>query len=115
MLAATEAAWRWQPHPEVWFLVLGVVALSLYVTRVIAPKVVPAGRGFAPDILLVSTGFDAHVDDPLASMEVTEAGFRELAERCASLAPRIAAVLEGGYNLETLPGLVAAAHEGFSV
>jgi acetoin utilization deacetylase AcuC-like enzyme len=47
-------------------------------------------------------------------MEVTTAGFRELAERCASLAPRIAAVLEGGYNLATLPGLVAAAHEGFS-
>ncbi|HEY5887442.1 MAG TPA: cytochrome c oxidase assembly protein [Acidimicrobiales bacterium] len=44
MLAANEAAWRWQPHPEVWFLVLGVVALSLYVTRVIGPKVVPAGQ-----------------------------------------------------------------------
>ncbi len=71
-------------------------------------------RGFAPDILLVSAGFDAHEEDPLASMEVTTAGFRELAERCASLAPRVAAVLEGGYNLETLPGLVAAAHEGFS-
>jgi putative membrane protein len=37
-------AWRWQPHPEVWLLVLGVVALSLYVTRVIGPKVVPAGQ-----------------------------------------------------------------------
>ena len=74
----------------------------------------PAVRGFAPDLLLVSAGFDAHEDDPLASMEVTVAGFRELAERCASLAPRFAAVLEGGYNLATLPGLVAAAHEGFS-
>ncbi len=42
MLAA-EDAWRWQPHPEVWFLVLGVVALSLYVIRVIGPKAVPAG------------------------------------------------------------------------
>ena len=36
-------------------------------------------------------------------MEVTEEGFRELAERCAALGPRVAAVLEGGYNLETLP------------
>jgi acetoin utilization deacetylase AcuC-like enzyme len=77
-------------------------------------EVEPAVRGFAPDILLVSAGFDAHEEDPLASMEVTAAGFRELAERCASLAPRIAAVLEGGYNLETLPALVAAAHQGFS-
>jgi acetoin utilization deacetylase AcuC-like enzyme len=45
---------------------------------------------------------------------VTAAGFRELAERCAALAPRMAAVLEGGYNLATLPALVAAAHQGFS-
>jgi acetoin utilization deacetylase AcuC-like enzyme len=74
----------------------------------------PAVRGFSPDIVLVSAGFDAHVEDPLASMEVTAAGFRELGERCASFAPRLAAVLEGGYNLATLPGLVAAAHEGFS-
>ena len=45
---------------------------------------------------------------------VTADGFRELAERCAALAPRVAAVLEGGYNLATLPALVAAAHEGFA-
>ena len=38
----------------------------------------------------------------------------ELARRCAALAPRVAAVLEGGYNLETLAGLVEAALEGFS-
>ena len=42
-------------------------------------------------------------------MNVTEAGFRDLAARCRRLAPRLAAVLEGGYNLETLPRLVAAA------
>jgi acetoin utilization deacetylase AcuC-like enzyme len=46
-------------------------------------------------------------------MAVTADGFREMARRSASLAPRCAAVLEGGYNLETLPGLVAAALEGF--
>ena len=74
----------------------------------------PAVRAFGPDLVLVSAGFDAHRADPLAEMEVSEAGFRELAERCASLGPRVAAVLEGGYNLETLPGLVAAAHAGFS-
>ncbi len=73
----------------------------------------PAVREFEPDLVLVSAGFDAHVGDPLAEMEVTENGFRELARRCASLGPRVAAVLEGGYNLETLPGLVDAALEGF--
>ena len=74
----------------------------------------PAVRAFAPDLVLVSAGFDAHADDPLAEMELSEDGFRELAERCAGLGPRVAAVLEGGYNLETLPGLVAAARRGFS-
>ena len=49
----------------------------------------------------------------MAEMAVTADGFRELARRCAALAPRVAAVLEGGYNLETLPGLVEAALEGF--
>jgi acetoin utilization deacetylase AcuC-like enzyme len=68
---------------------------------------------FAPDLVLVSAGFDAHVDDPLADMEVTADGFRELAGRSAALAPRAAAVLEGGYNLRTLPDLVEAAVEGF--
>jgi acetoin utilization deacetylase AcuC-like enzyme len=74
----------------------------------------PAVERFEPELLLVSAGFDAHVDDPLAEMCVSADGFRELARRCSTLAPRVAAVLEGGYELETLPGLVAAALDGFS-
>ena len=74
----------------------------------------PAVRAFEPDLVLVSAGFDAHADDPLGQMEVSEQGFEELARRCASLGPRVAAVLEGGYNLHTLPALVAAAQRGFS-
>jgi acetoin utilization deacetylase AcuC-like enzyme len=77
-------------------------------------SVEPAVREFAPDLLLVSAGFDAHAEDPLAQMELSEAGFEELAQRCAALAPRVAAVLEGGYNLATLPRLVEAAQRGFS-
>jgi acetoin utilization deacetylase AcuC-like enzyme len=73
----------------------------------------PAVRGFEPDLLIVSAGFDAHADDPLASMEVTGLGFRDLARRCRGLAPRVSAVLEGGYNVETLPGLVHATLDGF--
>jgi acetoin utilization deacetylase AcuC-like enzyme len=69
---------------------------------------------FSPDLLLVSAGFDAHVDDPLADIELSDGAFRELAARAAQLAPRVAAVLEGGYNLRTLPGLVDAALDGFS-
>jgi len=76
--------------------------------------VTPAVRAFEPELVLVSAGFDAHVDDPLAGMRVTADGFRELSSRSAELAPRVAAVLEGGYDPRTLPGLVAAALEGFS-
>jgi acetoin utilization deacetylase AcuC-like enzyme len=81
--------------------------------RAFAEVVEPAVHAFGPDLLLVSAGFDAHADDPLAGMRVGAGGFRELARRCGSLAPRVAAVLEGGYNLRTLPALVQAANEGF--
>jgi acetoin utilization deacetylase AcuC-like enzyme len=73
----------------------------------------PVVTAFDPELVLVSAGFDAHVDDPLAGMEVTEAGFTELARRSAQLGHRVAAVLEGGYNLATLPRLVDAALRGF--
>jgi acetoin utilization deacetylase AcuC-like enzyme len=76
--------------------------------------VAPAVEQFSPDLLLVSAGFDAHEEDPLAQMRISADGFRELSRRCAALAPRVAAMLEGGYNVATLPGLVTAALDGFS-
>ena len=78
--------------------------------RVVAPAV----AAFAPELVLVSAGFDAHEQDPLADMRVTDDGFRELARRCRGLGGRIAAVLEGGYELDTLPRLVDAALDGFT-
>jgi len=74
----------------------------------------PALDRFEPELVLVSAGFDAHVDDPLAGMRVTEDGFREMARRCREHASRAAAILEGGYELDTLPGLVDAALEGLT-
>jgi acetoin utilization deacetylase AcuC-like enzyme len=76
-------------------------------------RVEPAVQAFDPELVLVSAGFDAHEEDPIAQMLVTEAGFRELARRSAGFAPRTAAVLEGGYNVATLPALVEAALDGF--
>jgi len=66
--------------------------------RILAPVV----RGFRPDVILVSCGFDAHASDPLASMDVTGAGFLALARIVRALAEdtcggRVALVLEGGY------------------
>jgi acetoin utilization deacetylase AcuC-like enzyme len=77
-------------------------------------RVQPAVQRFEPELVLVSAGFDAHFDDPLSDMAVTEDGFRDLSRRSAALGPRVGAVLEGGYNLDTLPRLVGAALEGFS-
>jgi len=67
----------------------------------------PAARAFEPHLILISAGFDAHRDDPLAGMNVTEDGYaqmtaivRDIAERhCEG---RLVSLLEGGYNLEAL-------------
>ncbi|RJS68585.1 histone deacetylase, partial [ANME-2 cluster archaeon] len=65
---------------------------------------IPAALGFDPDIVLVSAGFDAHIDDPLAGMAVTTAGFGRMASIVSSIADRccdgrLAITLEGGYDL----------------
>jgi acetoin utilization deacetylase AcuC-like enzyme len=81
--------------------------------RAFAEVVEPALRAFSPDLLLVSAGFDAHFADPLADILLSDGAFTWMAERAAMLAPRVGAVLEGGYNVETLPRLVGVALEGF--
>ena len=63
---------------------------------------VPAAQAFRPEMILVSCGFDAHRDDPLAAMEVSGDGFRALARLVRALAEdlcegRVIFVLEGGY------------------
>jgi len=70
---------------------------------------VPALERFAPDLVLVSAGFDAFEHDPLAGMRVTRAGFAAMARRLRAVADRVAAgrivaVLEGGYDLDGLAG-----------
>lgn len=66
--------------------------------------VTPAAIAFRPDLIVVSCGFDAHHDDPLASMELRFEGYRAMAEQLRALADalcggRIVYVLEGGYSL----------------
>jgi len=68
---------------------------------------VPVARTFAPDMILVSCGFDAHADDPLASMDVTGRGYLEMTRIVRALADelcggRLCFVLEGGYALTGL-------------
>ena len=74
--------------------------------------VAPLAREFAPGLVLVSAGFDAHYADPLASCRVTEAGFAAmtgvLRRLCAELEVPLGLVLEGGYSIEALAGSVRA-------
>ena len=74
-------------------------------------NVLPTLEAFAPDLLVVSAGFDAAAGDPLGGMLVTADGFRELAARAGRVCERLALVLEGGYNTEILPGLVRSVLE----
>jgi acetoin utilization deacetylase AcuC-like enzyme len=66
--------------------------------------VIPVVETFAPDWILVSAGYDAHRDDPLAGLQLTAADFADLATRVARLVPagRLAIVLEGGYDFAAL-------------
>jgi acetoin utilization deacetylase AcuC-like enzyme len=66
--------------------------------------IVPVIEEFAPSLMLVSAGFDAHERDPLASMRVTTEGYGSLVRLLVNAAPRrsIALVTEGGYDLGAL-------------
>jgi acetoin utilization deacetylase AcuC-like enzyme len=73
----------------------------------------PEIERFQPDALLVSAGYDAHRDDPLAMLEVTERGYAAVAELVGALTvrlalPGVALTLEGGYDLAALRASIAA-------
>jgi acetoin utilization deacetylase AcuC-like enzyme len=70
--------------------------------------------GWAPELVIVSAGFDAHADDPLGGLRLVEADFAAITRRLVALAERYAggrvvSLLEGGYDLAAL-GRSARAH-----
>lgn len=72
---------------------------------------VPAADRFKPEFVVISAGFDAHRDDPLAGMGLTEDGYAALTRIVAGIARRhskgrILSCLEGGYNLKALAASV---------
>lgn len=79
-------------------------------------KIFPAIRSFKPELILVSAGFDAHMDDPLANLRLKETDYawvtqelcRIAEEKCAG---RVVSTLEGGYDLRALASS-ASAHIG---
>jgi len=85
--------------------------------RVFTREVLPELADFKPELLLVSAGFDAHRDDPLAGLLLSESTYHWLGRQLRGLADRhcngrLLSVLEGGYNLKVLGQSVAAYCEG---
>jgi acetoin utilization deacetylase AcuC-like enzyme len=78
--------------------------------------VAPIARAYRPGLLLISAGYDAHRDDPLAQCELDEAAFRDMAasfrELGSELGAPLVACLEGGYNVTALAASVLATIEG---
>jgi len=76
-------------------------------------RILPRLTSFGPDLIVISAGFDAHMRDPLANLEFSEADFgwatrkiMEVADKTAQ--GRVISVLEGGYDLEGLSRSAAA-------
>ncbi|MCX8049770.1 MAG: histone deacetylase family protein [Methylohalobius sp.] len=71
-------------------------------------KILPALEAFCPQMLLVSAGFDAHADDPLAALLLTEKDFAWISAQLVTFNLPLVSCLEGGYNLAALAKSVAA-------
>ena len=81
---------------------------------VYATAVVPLLRQFRPELILISAGFDAHMDDPLAGMRLTTSQFGRLTAHLVAVANeccdgRVVAVTEGGYDLKALAASLRSA------
>jgi acetoin utilization deacetylase AcuC-like enzyme len=74
--------------------------------------VLPAARAYEPELILVSAGYDAHADDPLAHCRLSTGSFVEMAQRVRALADALGVglgvLLEGGYNQRVLAECVCA-------
>jgi acetoin utilization deacetylase AcuC-like enzyme len=75
-------------------------------------RILPKIKAFRPEFIVISAGFDAHADDPLAQMRLSTGFYGWMTERLMEAAQqhcagRIVSVLEGGYNLQALPLCVA--------
>jgi acetoin utilization deacetylase AcuC-like enzyme len=78
----------------------------------------PAARQFAPDLILISAGFDAHRADPIGGCTLETSSYAELSRHVRALADEldvpVGAMLEGGYDLAALAGSVAVTMEALA-
>jgi acetoin utilization deacetylase AcuC-like enzyme len=80
--------------------------------RLMERDLLPAFKSFVPEVIILSTGFDAHKEDEMADMRLTSDGFGWINRTIMKMAAeysygRVLSVLEGGYSLERLPELAA--------
>ena len=80
-------------------------------------ELLPAVEAFRPEAICVSAGYDAHRDDPLGGLDVTEAGYQAVAQALGACAarlklPGVALTLEGGYDLAALQASISASVAG---
>ncbi|HEV7372815.1 histone deacetylase family protein [Arenibaculum sp.] len=100
-------------HGNILNVALPDASASPEFRHAVTARVLPAVQGFAPDLVMISAGFDGHTRDPLAGLHLVDDDFtwitRKLAEvareRCGG---RVVSSLEGGYDLRALASSVAA-------
>jgi acetoin utilization deacetylase AcuC-like enzyme len=78
--------------------------------QILQRDLVPAFADFKPQVILVSTGFDAHIEDNMSDIKLTTEGFTWIIKMIVELAAehaqgRLISVLEGGYSIRRLPEL----------
>lgn len=77
-------------------------------------RTLPVAKEFAPDVVAVSAGFDAHLLDPLLELKVTNNSFHEVGRILAAEFGKVFATLEGGYNIDVLGASIQAFLDGFN-
>ena len=81
--------------------------------EVVTEKIMPALRAFEPDLLILSAGWDGHVEDPLAGLELSDEDYTWVTGESLKVAEefcegRVLSVLEGGYHVPALARCVTA-------
>lgn len=100
-------------HGQITNLPLPAGSTGAHYINKLETDILPALDGFKPELILLSAGFDAHIDDPLANLAWTDEEFAYITARLCEAAKkhcggRLVSALEGGYNLSTLGRLVRA-------
>lgn len=71
--------------------------------KIVTDKIIPFTTIFNPELIIFSAGFDAHESDPLGGLNLIHDDFNWIVDQIKPICPRIVSILEGGYNLDTLP------------